>query len=325
MKLNFSLLSWYWQRSYKQLFCGCLLATLLASDIRQEDREILAANYSQFIVNKIARISNDITVQIWSDNFLGSGTIIKQQNNKYEVITNSHVIRVSNPPYRIQTPDGKFHDAQVIADTTKKSWDLAFLTFEPAGQSYETASVGNSTLLKIGDYVFAAGFPGNNQTKTVGEIEKDRQNITDEVGFSFTIGRVSLVLEQSLTAGYQIGSNNTIQKGMSGGPLLNEQGQLIGINGKHAYPLWEAPEFYEDGSQTCSQVQELINQNSWAIPIEKVNQFYSEIGLFPATINSQIKSGFNLTLIPLDDSKINPTELITEMQAKAAKTISCQD
>jgi serine protease Do len=335
MKLKFSAMTWYWQKKSQLLLCGCLLASVLASDIPQEKQKILAINYSQFVVNKINQIGENITVKIWADgnNFLGSGTIIKKQDNQYEVVTNSHVIRARNPPYLIQTPDGKFYHAQVIADTTKESWDLAFLTFDSLGQSYKIADLGNSTFLNVGDYVFAAGFPGN-QIETEIEIAPKSKEIIQETQssnslnleeVSFTIGRVSLVLKKSLTAGYQIGFNNMIQKGMSGGPLLNEQGQLIGINGKHAYPLWEAPDFYEDGSQTCPPVQELINQNSWAIPIEKVNQFYVEIGLFPAIINSQIQKDFNLALVALDSSKVSPKELILEMQALAAKTMSCQD
>jgi serine protease Do len=335
MKLKFSAITWSWQKKSQLFLCSCLLANVLASDIPQEKQKILAVNYSQFVVNKINQIGENITVKIWADgnNFLGSGTIIKKQDNRYEVVTNSHVIRARNPPYLIQTPDGKIYHAQVIAETTKKSWDLAFLTFDSLGQSYKTADLGNSNLLKVGDYVFAAGFPGN-QIETETETTPKSNELTQETQvsnsvsleeFSFTIGRVSLVLEKSLTAGYQIGSTNMIQKGMSGGPLLNEQGQLIGINGKHAYPLWEAPDFYEDGLQTCPQVQELINQNSWAIPIEKVNQFYVEIGLLPATLNPQIQKDFNLALVALDNSKVSPKDLITQMQALATKTMSCQD
>ena len=321
---------WSWQKSFKHLLCSCFIATALSSDISQQKNEILDLNSSQFIVNKINKISSNITVKIWDDRFLGSGTLIKKQNNIYEVVTNSHVLRIGNSPYRIQTFDGKFYQAKVVALTTKKSWDLALLTFKSATTNYKTANIGNSDLLAIGDYVFAAGFSGINEGKNTSQAlpQKNRgqRESTDSLAeFSFNIGRVSLVLDKSLTAGYQIGSTNNIKKGMSGGPLLNERGELIGINGKHAYPLWEAPEFYEDGSQTCLPMQKLVYQNSWAIPIEKVSQFYREIELIPPDIDAETQRDFSLALIPLDSNEINPSEIIAEMQTKAQDAISCQN
>lgn len=317
--------NWFWQKKFNKLLCGCLIATLLSSDISQQKNDILALNYSQFVMAKINQIGSNITVKIWDDKFIGSGTIIKKQNNTYEVITNSHVIRIGDAPYRVQTPDGKFYQVKVIAITTKKSWDLAFLTFS-SEQNYKTASIGNSELLTVGDYVFAAGFPGNNNTsESVRQNNFNEEQIANKLtGLSFTVGRVSLVLDKSLTAGYQIGSTNEIKKGMSGGPLLNEQGQLIGINGKHAYPLWEAPEFYEDGSQTCLPIQELIYKNSWAIPIEKVGTFYQEINLIPPDVSKK-QSDFSLSLISLENNKVNPSELIKEMQTTAKTVINCSD
>ncbi|HAJ64669.1 MAG TPA: serine protease, partial [Cyanobacteria bacterium UBA8543] len=71
---------------------------------------------------------------------------------------------------------------------------------------------------------------------------------SDSMGFVLTTGQVSLLLNRALVGGYQVGYTNEIQKGMSGGPILNRQGKLVGINGMHKYPLWGDPYIYKDGS-----------------------------------------------------------------------------
>jgi S1-C subfamily serine protease len=56
---------------------------------------------------------------------------------------------------------------------------------------------------------------------------------------------------------------------MSGGPLLNLQGQVVGVNGKHSYPLFgeRSAYMYENGS-LVEEEMELLKRSSWAIPIE---------------------------------------------------------
>jgi S1-C subfamily serine protease len=79
-------------------------------------------------------------------------------------------------------------------------------------------------------------------------------------------------LGKALEGGYQIGYTNELKKGMSGGPLLNRWGEVVGINGKHAYPLWNAPSIYQDGSQVRPALNEAIDRYSWAIPVRTLLQ-----------------------------------------------------
>ncbi len=63
---------------------------------------------------------------------------------------------------------------------------------------------------------------------------------------------------------------------MSGGPLLNRQGCVVGVNGMHAYPLWDAPLIYADGSQVDERLHQTIVRLSWAVPISTFLQLQQQ-------------------------------------------------
>lgn len=240
----------------------CFLAgsVVLSGDVSRWRRKTLATIPHQLTNAQIDRAAAEITVKIHGEAFLGSGIILQKTKNTYFVITNQHVLRASSPPYKIQTPDGATHQGQVVTTPSNIDADLALLRFDSKNAKYSAASLGDFSQLKTGEPIFAAGFPaearGNGSPHSL-------------PGFTFTAGEVAIVLHKPLQEGYQIGYTNHVEKGMSGGPLLNRQGEVVGINGKHAYPLWDAPDFYEDNSQPCQPLQELITRSSLAIPVQK--------------------------------------------------------
>ncbi|ACK70082.1 peptidase S1 and S6 chymotrypsin/Hap [Gloeothece citriformis PCC 7424] len=214
-------------------------------------------NYSQ---KQLYQIAQSITVTILAKKeAIGSGVIIQNQQNRYKILTNAHVLQGLEPPYQIKTPDGQVYEAQIIDSVNFKKADLALLQFQANNFSYPTAKIGSSSKLIKGEPVFVSGFPYTTY--------KTNQN-----NFTFNQGTIVSVLDKALEGGYQVGYNNLIEKGMSGGPLLNSSGEVVGINGMHAYPLWETLTYYEDGTEPSSDLQQLITRSSWAIPIEKVVQ-----------------------------------------------------
>jgi hypothetical protein len=108
---------------------------------------------------------------------------------------------------------------------------------------------------------------------------------SEKINFVFIGGKVSLVLSKALEAGYQVGYTNRLEKGMSGGALLNKQGEVVGVNGMHAYPLWNAPSVFVDGSQAEEKLHQEIVGLSWAIPIDMVVQM---MGKSPGESNSPV-------------------------------------
>ena len=303
----------------KMIFCVLCTGMFLSGDGDRLQSSVASVSPQQLVSN-INDVATNISIRILDRDFLGSGFIVRRSEREYIAITNQHVLRAGEPPYRVETVDGKTHTAEVVTDmaTNDYQYDLAVLKFE-ADRVYETAKIGSSYRLEVGEPVFAAGFPYQepSQSRTTAEKAQTNPALFDEGDKSsrqlaIKPGRVAIILDRALEEGYQIGYTNNVKKGMSGGPLLNLQGETIGINGKHAYPLWESPEIYQDGSEPCPALQELITRSSLAIPIEKSIELAAELKSLVAP--TALEYSINSNLDPENAS------LITRMQAEAAET-----
>lgn len=210
---------------------------------------------------EIKLIATAIAVKIISgSDVLGTGFLIEKQDGIYTVVTNAHVLRAGDPPYRLQVRE-RIYPAQPISNRKFRQNDLALLQFR-SSDNYTIATLSLSSELTKGQDVFVAGYvEDDNKSNSSATSQKELS------GFVFNRGKVSLILGKALEGGYQIGYTNELKKGMSGGPLLNRWGEVVGINGKHAYPLWNAPSIYQDGSQVRPALNRAIDRYSWAIPI----------------------------------------------------------
>jgi serine protease Do len=140
---------------------------------------------------------------------LGSGVIIDGERGL--ILTNAHVIQRSGT-IRVVLQDEREYEARVVGADPDS--DLAVLKIEPR-EKLPSIAMGNSDDLMIGETVIAIGNPfGFSHTVTTGVISALNRSIrTDERVFQDFI---------------QIDAS--INPGNSGGPLLNINGELIGIN-----------------------------------------------------------------------------------------------
>jgi S1-C subfamily serine protease len=141
----------------------------------------------------------------------GSGTII---NTRGYVLTNNHVIEHANKVF-INLADGSQFEGTVIG--TDPENDIAVLIFDPPqGMELKFIPFGSSENLKVGQKVLAIGNPfALERTLTVGIVS----------GLGRPIQNTANHIIKDM-----IQTDASINPGNSGGPLLNTQGQMIGIN-----------------------------------------------------------------------------------------------
>lgn len=213
-------------------------------------------------VPTVARL---VTVRILGNPGAGSGVIIERRGQTYMVLTNAHVVAESTEnSYTILTADGKTHSGRWLHSVEFGDRDLAIVQFT-SDRTYQVAAIGNSDALSVGEPVYASGYP-NWRFLNSTTLEDTRD--WGLKAFELTEGYVGMLPSKPLQQGYQLGYTNQIEQGMSGGPVLDRYGQLVGINGGLKYPLQGIIAFiFADGTLPSEAVFQQMESLSWAIPI----------------------------------------------------------
>ena len=138
-------------------------------------------------------------------NALGSGFVISSDGF---IVTNHHVINGADQ-ITIEFNDGSFRDAVVIG--SDENIDIALLKVD-SETMLEFVEFGDSDISRVGDWVMAMGNP-------LGQ------------GFSVSVGIIS-ARNRELSGNYDdyIQTDAAINRGNSGGPLFNMNGEVVGVN-----------------------------------------------------------------------------------------------
>lgn len=149
--------------------------------------------------DQIYRTVNPAVVTVYAGREIGSGSIVSSNGL---VITNKHVVR-DTPQVFVQTADGRRISGQVIS--TDSRYDLALIQLNTS-EPLPTVRLASSVTIQPGQPVFAIGSPyGRPGIMTAGTFSSVRRN-------------------------GDLQSRVELHPGNSGGPLLNAQGEMIGIN-----------------------------------------------------------------------------------------------
>jgi hypothetical protein len=168
----------------------------------------------------VSRIATDITVKIESkkSGSIGSGVLIGRRGNIYSVLACWHVVD-SKSPLIITTPDGQRHTVQLRSvKRVNNTLDLAIAEFTST-KNYNLAKVGDSKKIQAGESAYIAGFP-------------HRSDARQDSLLLFNEGKINANNPSALRNGYALVYNINTLPGMSGGPILDDQGALIGIHGR---------------------------------------------------------------------------------------------
>ena len=166
--------------------------------------------------NQINEIAKNTTVRIDSQ-APGSGVLVHRQGSTYTVLTAAHVVETADD-YEIIMRSGQTYPIPLNQIQKFPEVDLAIVTFN-SDRDYNTIEIGNSNAMSEGSKSYVAGFP----MKTTA---------IDEIIYNFTIGTITANAGKPLRDGYSLVYSNNTLPGMSGGPVLNEDGKLMGIHGR---------------------------------------------------------------------------------------------
>jgi len=150
--------------------------------------------------------------QTFKQSGLGSGIIVRRSGDTYYVLTNNHVVDGATD-ISVRLSDQRVFKAKVVGTDPRK--DVALVSFS-SREALPVAEMGDSDSLQVGDIVLAIGNPlGFESTVTMGIVS--------------ALGRHGPADDVATYTDY-IQTDAAINQGNSGGPLVNIDGQVVGIN-----------------------------------------------------------------------------------------------
>jgi S1-C subfamily serine protease len=183
----------------------------VAGPLTREDAVALQGSVGPALVN--------ITAQLTSQHAIGAGTGIVLSNDG-EILTNNHVIRGASSIKVYDIGNGRSYPATVVGYDTQH--DIAVLQARGAS-GLRTARIGDSDSVQVGDQVAAignAGGRGGKPSVATGPVTALDRSIKTSDELTGATERLSGLIE----------ANADIQPGDSGGPMVNSEGEVVGVD-----------------------------------------------------------------------------------------------
>ncbi|MFC1955599.1 S1C family serine protease [Chloroflexota bacterium] len=190
-------------------------------------------------------VSSDFFNRPFTQEGAGSGWILDEGGI---IITNNHVVEGADT-ITATLDDGSTYEVDISTVFTDHLNDLAI--FKIDAQNLPALKVGNSSQLKIGDWVVAIG-------NALGQGIRATQGIVSRQG-------VSIPLDQGQTLYDLIETTAAINPGNSGGPLVNLSGEVIGITSAKIASIGVEGMGYAISTETAVPIIEQLIKNGYVI------------------------------------------------------------
>lgn len=233
----------------------------------------------------------------------GSGFIVDAKNGY--IVTNNHVIAGAEK-IMVSLADGRNIDAKLVGGDRRT--DLAVVKIADT-KNLTAAQLGDSSNIQVGEPVVAIGNPGGEEfarSVTVGYISATNRILEIEGEASFNL----------------IQTDAAINPGNSGGPLVNYQGQVIGINSaKNQQAGFEGMGFAIPISDALPTIKQLIEKGYASHPGLEVHidprytaEFASQRGWPTGAYVAKVTPGG-----PAEKAGIRAGDIITKINGEAIK------
>ena len=244
----------------------------------------------------------------------GSGFVYKKEGKYGYILTNNHVVDGASE-IKLTLSSGEEVDAKVLG--TDEYMDLAVLRMD-GDKVLQVAEIGDSTEAKIGDTVFTVGTPVSTEyagTVTKGIISGENREITvSNNGSSYMMEAIQI--------------DASINPGNSGGPLVNINGEVIGINSvKLVESSIEGMGFAIPIEVAMSQIDSLEKGEAIERPVIGVALYDLDslplLGYSDLRIDDSIKSGVIVDSVEegsdADKAGLERNDIITEIDGTTVK------
>jgi serine protease Do len=242
--------------NWSQSFGIMLTTTVTALVVVQPAFAKTAKEVAQTAVPTTVQINNAL-----GSGLGGSGVIIAKDGKTYTVLTAYHVVANPNTEYTIKTSRGNNHAVKSVKSlqTGENTPDLAVVIFE-SNEEYAIAPLSDSDEATIGSGVYISGYP----LPGVGGTERE---------YAFTNGQVTNV-RNSDPEGYTLRYDAVTRRGMSGGPVFDVSGRVVGIHGQGDTAGSLAVQ--KETGQGTEEIKTGLNS---AIPINTFMQLMPAVGM----------------------------------------------
>ncbi len=234
----------------------------------------------------------------------GSGFVFTEQGH---IVTNNHVVENATG-VQVRFVDGRIYDnAEVVG--RDPNTDMAVLKIEPRGnERFQPLSIGDSDRLQVGDWVLALGNPLG-------------------LGFTVTAGIVSAkgrdlgIIQGDIRLESFIQTDAVINRGNSGGPLVDLLGRVVGVNtaivsptGAYAGNGFAIPSALADKAARDIIEYGVVRRPRIGVTVTPVTEAQAELyGLdrIAGAVVSEVVAGD-----PADQAGIRPEDVITAVDGE---------